>query len=159
MSVQEAFTAIADKNSDERWLISECDPKTSKLVLVAKGATDYNDFISQLCKDDKIYFAIYKAYGLDEKEACVSKRDKLVAVTWLGTAVAPLRRNAPLQTKQERDAIFTGVVTELQGSEEKFVNAEAVAAALLKIGGAHKPTCYELGETVRIPVEFYKGSQ
>jgi hypothetical protein len=153
-TIQEAFKSIADKNSDKLWLISEYDAKQGKLVLVEEGSSGYNDFATRLA-DDKIYFCVFKVYGLDQREACTSKRDKLVALTWVGPAVSPLKRNAPLQSRQERDATFTGIVTEIQSDEKAFFSAEAVAKKLISIGGAHKPSCYDFGD-VQIAANFYE---
>lgn len=155
MSVKEAFTKLADKNSDERWLIAEWDNKANDLVLVAAEATDYNEMTSKFAAD-KIYFCVFKVYGLDERDACVSKRDKLIALTWLGGSVSPLRRNAPLQSKQLRDSIFTGIVSEIQSDDLQFFTPEAITAKLVGIGGAHKPSRYDFGGEISVPLTFYE---
>lgn len=157
MSIKEAFTKLADKNSDERWLITEFDNKAQALVLVDAGATDYDDMFSKFA-DDKIYFCVFKVYGLDEREACVSKRDKLVAITWVGPSVSPLRRNAPLQSRAERDALFNGIVTEIQSDDKKFLTPDAVTKKLVGIGGAHKPTRYDFGGSISVAADFYEHS-
>ena len=157
MSIKEAFTKIADKNSDERWMITEWDNKANALVLVETGATDYNAMYSKFA-EDKIYFCVFKVYGVDEREACVSKRDKLVAITWVGPSVSPLRRNAPLQSKQERDATFTGIVTEIQSDDKSFLTPEAIGKKLISIGGAHKPTYLDLGGDIKVAANFYEHS-
>jgi hypothetical protein len=156
MSIADVFKSVADKNSDERWLITEWDNKANDLVLVANGSTDYKEMFEKFT-DDKIYFCVFKVYGLDVRDACTSKRDKLVAITWLGPSVSPLRRNAPLQSKALRDKYFTGIVTEIQSDDKKFLTAEAITQKLVSIGGAHKPSQYDFGPETSIDANFYEG--
>eukprot|EP00461_Guttulinopsis_vulgaris_P000078 UN00078 len=68
-----------------------------------------------------------------------------------------MSRNAVLESKNERDSIFNGVVTSIESDDKKFLTAQAVADKLLAIGGAHKPTEYAFGPGQSVPVDFYKG--
>lgn len=159
MSVQEAFQNLANKNSDVRYLITEFDIRKNELNLVEVSEGSYDDMIGKLA-DDKLYFCIFKVYGVDERgDACTSKRDKIVAITWLGPSVSPLKRNAPLQSKTIRDSIFTGVVTEIQSDDKQFFSPQEIAQRLLAIGGAHKAAYYDFGGDIKVDVDFYKGSQ
>jgi hypothetical protein len=154
MSVKEAFNALADKNSEKRWLITEAD-REGNLSLVKEGSTDLEDLFENLAAD-KIYFCVFKVYGLDEREACVSKRDKLVEITWIGPSVSPMRRNAPLQTKSARAELFNGVVFEMSASTIKELSKENIAKKLVGVGGAHKPTRYDFGGELSVPADFYE---
>eukprot|EP00461_Guttulinopsis_vulgaris_P009056 UN09112 len=155
-TVAEAFAKIADKNSDALWLISEYDRKTRKLALVAEGSSNYDEFLNHF-DDAKLYFCIFKVYGVDVKDCVTSKRDKLVFIQWTGPNVSPMSRNAVLESKNERDATFTGIAIEVQADDKKFLTAQAVADKLLAVGGAHKPTEYAFGPSQSVPVDFYKG--
>lgn len=83
---------------------------------------------------------------MDNQENVTSKRDKIVAITWVGPNVSPLARNAVLASKSERSNVFRGVTIDMQASDLDFITVEDVGRALLACGGAHKPTHYQFGD-------------
>jgi hypothetical protein len=74
-----------------------------------------------------------------------SKRCKLVQITWVGSSVSPMLRNAALASKAERVNTFTGTAHEIQASDADMITEKGIAKQLLLSGGAHKPTHYMFG--------------
>ncbi len=122
------------------------DKATQKLVLGATGTGDLTEFKAQLA-DNAVVFGGYKVFGIDEQETLTSKRCKLIQITWTGPAVSPLARNAVLNSKQARDAIFTGTAIDVQASDADMITEKSIGKQLLMCGGAHKPTHYQFGST------------
>eukprot|EP00456_Euglypha_rotunda_P007157 TRINITY_DN1125_c0_g2_i11.p1 TRINITY_DN1125_c0_g2~~TRINITY_DN1125_c0_g2_i11.p1 ORF type:complete len:157 (+),score=42.56 TRINITY_DN1125_c0_g2_i11:127-597(+) len=137
-----AYKAVADLKSETNWATYELEGKTLKNT--GSGSGGLEELKKQL-DESKVQFGCFQVFGVDQQENLSSKRAKLVWFTWVGGKVSVLVKARVSVQKPEIATVFPGAALALELSKIDDLNAKDVSAALLKSGGAHKPTYYDFG--------------
>jgi len=99
--------------------------------------------------DSKVQFGAFQVFGVDQHESLASKRSKICWFTWVGKSVGVLVKAKVSVQKPDVAKVFEGAALALEISDPNELEAQHVAGALLKSGGAHKPTYYDFGGGVK----------
>jgi hypothetical protein len=97
----------------------------------------------------KVQFGAFQVFGVDQQQALSSKRSKIIWFTWVGKSVGVLVKAKVSVQKPEVATLFAGAALALEISDADDLEPKALAAALLRSGGAHKPTHYDFGGGVK----------
>jgi len=141
-----AYKSVADLKSETNWATFELDGKTLKNT--GSGSGGIEELGKQL-EDGKVQFGCFQVFGVDQQENLSSKRSKILWFTWVGPKVSVLVKARVSVQKPEVAAIFPGAALALELTQSSDLDPKALSAALLKSGGAHKPTYYDFGGGVK----------
>jgi len=137
-----SYKSVADLKSETNWATYELDSKTLKNT--GSGSGGLEELKKQL-DDSKVIFGCFQVFGVDQQENLSSKRSKLVWFTWVGSKVGVLAKARVSVQRPEIATVFPGAALALELSNVDEMNSKAISTALLKSGGAHKPTYYDFG--------------
>jgi len=153
-SLQAQYKEVADLKSETNWCLYEIegDGKKKNLVSVGTGTGGVEELRTKL-DDSKVQFGAFQVYGVDQQQSLASKRSKVVWFTWVGKSVGVLAKAKVSVQKPDVAKLFEGAALALELSNADELEPKAIAGALLKSGGAHKPTYYDFGGGVKYELE------
>jgi hypothetical protein len=137
-----AYKGVADLKSETNWATFELDGKTLKST--GSGSGGIEELAKQL-EEGKVQFGCFQVFGVDQQENLSSKRSKLIWFTWVGPKVSVLVKARVSVQKPEVAAVFPGAALALELTQTSELDPKAISKALLRSGGAHKPTYYDFG--------------
>ncbi|KAF2199780.1 actin depolymerizing protein [Delitschia confertaspora ATCC 74209] len=133
-SIAQAYEDVRSDKSETTWLVLKYASATSdSLQLDASGAGDIAEMSERLGDDEAAYAYVRMKVGNDE----YSERTKFVFVVWIGPNTRIMRKaKMSFQSGQVKQVIRTYAV-EIQTSDKKELDADAVTLKLRKAMGAN----------------------
>jgi len=125
------------KDGQINWMILTEEPK-GQVQFVNKGNGGYDEFVENLCVDDKVYFGALRITAVDDD----SRRTKLLYVVWIGPKVAPLKRARVSTVKSAFELFYKGLHLEIAASAKDDLDKVQLEKRLQAATGAHKPKRY-----------------
>lgn len=110
------------------------EPKGT-VAFVAKGNGGYDEFVEQICHDDKVYYGALRLTAVDDD----SRRTKFLFVVWVGPKVAPLKRARVSTVKSAFELFYKGLHIEVAASAKDDLDKVQLEKKLQAATGAHKP--------------------
>lgn len=162
-SIRVMSLSISDQEIDSAWaeLSQKDDPKINFLIISVDGnkavlseqGDGGIDKVRELFDDSKIQFCVLRVEALDVKKNVTSKRAKFIYITWVGPQVGILKKARAFIYSADIKKKFPAVQLSVELHKREELEAVDLAKEFLRVGGAHKPTCYKFGPDVEIQVE------
>ncbi|KAF1963779.1 actin depolymerizing protein [Byssothecium circinans] len=132
--IAQAYEDVRSDKSPLTWMVLKYASATSdSLALAQTGEGDISEVCNVLGEDEAAYAYVRMTLGNDE----YSERTKFVFVVWAGTQTKIMRKaKMSFQSGQVKQVIRTYAV-EIQTSDKKELDAEAVRMKLRKAMGAN----------------------
>ncbi|KAH9869786.1 hypothetical protein IAQ61_006999 [Plenodomus lingam] len=132
--INQAYEDVRSDKSETTWLILKYASATSdNLTLACTGTGDIAEMTESLADDEAAYAYVRMKLGNDE----YSERVKFAFVVWQGVNTKVMRKaKMSFQSGQVKQVIRTYAV-EIQTSDKKELEAEAVTLKLRKAMGAN----------------------
>jgi len=135
------FQDVTNDNTDTNWGIFEV---VNDIVQGVATGVGLDDLVATL-DEKKIQWGVLKVFGVDQQDNVTSKRVKLVQINWVGPKVPAKHRSVALSGKSHVGQLIKGVTLTLDSNDKDDLTPVIIGKALLKSGGAHKPTHYDFG--------------
>jgi len=147
--MSEVFNDVTNEHTDTNWGIFEVSGETVNGVASGVGLDDFVATFSE----SKNQWGVIKIFGVDQQDNVTSKRVKLVQINWVGPKVPAKQRSTALSGKAAVGQLAKGVTLTLDCNDKEDLTPVIIGKALLRSGGAHKPTHYDFGGGVTISLE------
>mmetsp|Transcript_44724 Transcript_44724/g.95119 ORF Transcript_44724/g.95119 Transcript_44724/m.95119 type:complete len:174 (-) Transcript_44724:265-786(-) len=150
------FKDVCELKTKTNWVVYDFveDPDkpgkfTKKLEVGGSGEGGHPELMAAL-KEDRVQFGGLLVVGVDHRDNVTSHRPKFVACTWIGPKVKVMAKaRVSVQKREVFQKVFDpagGISLEIDVSDADDFDKVSIAKALLKSGGAHKPTHYDFGD-------------
>jgi len=137
---------VTSDQTDTNWAIFGVSG--DNITGVASGV-GLDEFVSTF-DESKILWGVLKVFGVDQQDNVTSKRVKYVQVNWVGPRVPAKQRSQALSGKAAVTNLLKGMTLNLDCNDKSDLSTVVIGQALLKCGGAHKPTHYDFGNGVTV---------
>lgn len=144
-------------HSANKWLLLSFEGASNTLEISGKGDGGFNEMKASL-DPSKVMFGALKIFAVDDRgSGAVSRREKLVGITYLGEKVSILKKARASVQKEQVSKILRGIQVTFDFDDPDEFTQEALTQKLMACGGAHKPGYYEFGPNDRFDLNFYVG--
>ena len=138
-AIAQAWTDIRSDDSATNWLLVGYDEnQKDTMKLVGSGSGGMAELKTHLDANQVLY-GIFRVIGVDQD----SRRTKYVFVTFIGSALSPLKRARTSTHKSALAQYFNGFHVEIYAASEDDLTEDDIVARLNSSTGAHKPKHYE----------------
>ena len=144
-SIVESWKVLTDQKGETNWVTWQLNG--NKLEVVENGTGGLKELKAKLAEggETKILFGGLKVIGVDNRENVTSRRQKIVAWTWIGTKVPVLKKASVSIQRQQVQAAMKGMTMAFDITDLDHFEEGELSKSLLKAGAAHKPTHYDFG--------------
>eukprot|EP00475_Leptophrys_vorax_P014012 TRINITY_DN2037_c0_g1_i1.p1 TRINITY_DN2037_c0_g1~~TRINITY_DN2037_c0_g1_i1.p1 ORF type:complete len:163 (-),score=59.67 TRINITY_DN2037_c0_g1_i1:71-559(-) len=141
-AIQSAWADLTTDDSKNNWMLMKLDGKV--VTCCGTGENCLEGVRANLSADD-VMWGVIRVEALDVKKNVTSKRVKFIFLTWIGDNVPVLKKAKVSLQSQDVRKLFQGVAVFVDVSDPSDLDINELSRALLKIGGAHKPTKFVYG--------------
>jgi len=144
-----AIKSVTDSKNPNNWCVLGFAGETERLEVVGTGTGGLKELKTKM-KDwnSRVLFGTLLVVGVDVRNNVISRRDKFVHFSYVGTAVPELvKARSNFQKNKIRNMFGSVTMTmELHGGRlgDQFTEKN-IATLLLAAGAAHKPNNYDFG--------------
>ena len=130
-ALAEAYNDVRNDKSETTWAIFGYSSPTA-IGLQAKGSSEWSEFVSHF-KEDQAQFGFVRVTTGDSE----SKRAKFVFISWVGTAVSPLKRAKVSVHKASVKEVVRDYAVEVYAEQIDELDYDKVLTTVIKAGGAN----------------------